>query len=232
MSNWCQWFTSKHLSKMQIKLTSKWQKNTNVIDLDLMSNWCQLFTSKHTSKMQIKLTSNITREIGLQVKTMQIWCANSVHLGAIWENTALVQWIRCEPLGEHPIHWTCAVFYHIALKMNNVCIFPHDQVTDNIITAIDCSSATGRVRYGLISIYVSQWKSLHRVWENAILTLWPRFDVKLMLIIQVQKRTSKMQIKLTSKRWCLCNVETLMWFWRHKNTHTIFKLMILTWLVW
>ena len=30
--------------------------------------------------------------------------ANGVHLSAIWENTALVQWIRCEPLGEQFIH--------------------------------------------------------------------------------------------------------------------------------
>ena len=58
--------------------------------------------------------------------------ANGVHLSAIWESTALVQWIRCEPLGEHLIHWTCAVFSHIARKMNNVCIFSHDQVTHDI----------------------------------------------------------------------------------------------------
>ena len=42
--------------------------------------------------------------------------ANGVHLSAIWGNTALVQWIRCEPLGEHLISWTCAVFFHTALK--------------------------------------------------------------------------------------------------------------------
>ena len=30
--------------------------------------------------------------------------------GADGENTALVQWLRCEPLGEHLIHWTFAVF--------------------------------------------------------------------------------------------------------------------------
>ena len=83
------------------------------------------------------------------------WYANDVHLSAIWENTALVQRIRCEPLGEHLIHWTCAVFSHIARKMNKVCIVSHNQVTHNI-TAIDCSSNYGRpmarVRYGLIPI--------------------------------------------------------------------------------
>ena len=36
--------------------------------------------------------------------------ASGVHLSAIWENTTLVQWIRCEPLGEPLIHWTCPVF--------------------------------------------------------------------------------------------------------------------------
>ena len=53
-------------------------------------------------------------------------------LSAIWENTAPVRWIRCEPSGEHIIHWTCAVFAHIARKMNNVCIFPHDEVKHDI----------------------------------------------------------------------------------------------------
>ena len=38
---------------------------------------------------------------------------NVVHLSAIWENTAHVQWMRCSP---HLIHWTSAVFPHIALK--------------------------------------------------------------------------------------------------------------------
>ena len=40
--------------------------------------------------------------------------------------------------GEHFIHWTCAVFSHIARKINNVCIFSQDQVTHDI-TVIDCS---------------------------------------------------------------------------------------------
>ena len=61
------------------------------------------------------------------------WYANGVHLSAIWDNTALVQWIRCEPLGEHLIHWICAVFSQIARKMSNVCIFSHDEVTHDII---------------------------------------------------------------------------------------------------
>ena len=39
---------------------------------------------------------------------------NGVYVCAIWENTALVQRVRCEPLGEHLIHWTSAVFSHIA----------------------------------------------------------------------------------------------------------------------
>ena len=35
---------------------------------------------------------------------------------AICENTAHVQWIMCSPKGLHLIHWTSAVFSHIALK--------------------------------------------------------------------------------------------------------------------
>ena len=59
------------------------------------------------------------------------------------------------PSDEHLIRWMSAVFSHITRKMNNVCIFSHDQVTYDI-TVIDCSSTTARVRYGLIPIYVSQ----------------------------------------------------------------------------
>ena len=44
----------------------------------------------------------------------------------------ITQWISCDPLGEHLIHWACAVFSHITRKMNNVCIFSHDQVTHDI----------------------------------------------------------------------------------------------------
>ena len=41
---------------------------------------------------------------------------NGVHLSAVLKNIPLVQGIRCEPLGEHPIPWTCAVFFHTARK--------------------------------------------------------------------------------------------------------------------
>ena len=45
-----------------------------------------------------------------------IWNANGVYLSAVLENTALVQGIRCEPLGENLFPWTCAVFSHSARK--------------------------------------------------------------------------------------------------------------------
>ena len=50
------------------------------------------------------------------------------YMIAIWENTAIVKWIRCEPF------WTCAlyVFGHITHTMNNVCIFSHDKGTREI----------------------------------------------------------------------------------------------------
>ena len=35
---------------------------------------------------------------------------------AIWENTALVQWIKYSPEGSHLILWTSAILSHIALK--------------------------------------------------------------------------------------------------------------------
>ena len=66
------------------------------------------------------------------------WYANRVYLSAIWENTALVQWIRCELLGEHLIYWTCAVFSHIARKINNICIYSHNDVTHDIKQHTSC----------------------------------------------------------------------------------------------
>ena len=51
----------------------------------------------------------------LDVSTTLMLCyANDGHLSAV--NTALVQVIRCEPLDEHLIPWTCAVFFHTARK--------------------------------------------------------------------------------------------------------------------
>ena len=47
------------------------------------------------------------------------------------------------------IHWTCAVFSHIAREMNNVCIFSHDQITHDI-TVIHCAQSAARLLYGLI----------------------------------------------------------------------------------
>ena len=41
---------------------------------------------------------------------------SGVHLSVVLENTAVVQGIRCEPLGEHLIPWTCALFFHTARK--------------------------------------------------------------------------------------------------------------------
>ena len=61
-----------------------------------------------------------------------MWYANGVDLSAIWENTTLILWVGYEPLGDHFIHGTCAVFSHITQKMNNVCIFSHDEVIYDI----------------------------------------------------------------------------------------------------
>ena len=54
--------------------------------------------------------------IHLTCLTSVVLYANGVHLSAVLENTALAQGIRCEPLGEHIIPWTCAVLYHTARK--------------------------------------------------------------------------------------------------------------------
>ena len=49
------------------------------------------------------------------------------NLSAALENTALVQGIRCEPLGEHLIPWKCAVFFHNARKWT-LFVFSHTAV--------------------------------------------------------------------------------------------------------
>ena len=66
------------------------------------------------------------REIMIYRDVCIVRYAKGVHLRAVLENTALVQGIRCEPLGEHLIPWTGAVFFQYRTKMNTVCIFSHD----------------------------------------------------------------------------------------------------------
>ena len=46
---------------------------------------------------------------------------NGANFSVIWGNTSLIQSIRCEPLGEHIIHWRSAVFFIISLKRNSIC---------------------------------------------------------------------------------------------------------------
>ena len=54
--------------------------------------------------------------------------------GEIWANTALVQRRMCEYLGEYFVHWSCAVFSHIARKMNYVCISLRDHDRNDCYT--------------------------------------------------------------------------------------------------
>ena len=63
-------------------------------------------TRRRTNKAGLKSLVNRTiTSIAADVAEMHcIRYANGVHLSAIWENTAHVQCIRCEPLGEHLIH--------------------------------------------------------------------------------------------------------------------------------
>ena len=105
-----------------------------------------------------------------------LWYANDVHLSAIWENTALVQWIRT--------------------KHEQSFFSSHDQVTHNI-TAINCSSNDGRpmarVRYGLIPIGPirligkTEWEVVN-LWLRPArrgLTNWLRY--KSILILQFKR---------------------------------------------
>ena len=75
-------------------------------------------------------------------------------------NTALIQGIECEPLGEDLIHWicacfcnithwACAVFSNIARKMNSVRIFAHDKVTHGIIGDYRQTEKTKVISYQL-----------------------------------------------------------------------------------
>ena len=58
---------------------------------------------------------------------VEIRYVNGVHFSAVLENTALIQGIRWEPLGEHLIPWTCAVFFLTALKWTPF-VFSHTTV--------------------------------------------------------------------------------------------------------
>ena len=71
----------------------------------------------------------------------KLFCATflwrQAYLHCSLENSTL-EWIRCVPSGAHLIHWTCAVFFNIARKINNVGFFSRDQGYG--ITAIQCNS--------------------------------------------------------------------------------------------
>ena len=49
--------------------------------------------------------------------------ANGAHLIEIWENTALVVSIRCEPLGEHLIYIECCIIIGDALYFPIILVY-------------------------------------------------------------------------------------------------------------
>ena len=58
--------------------------------------------------------------VGYVIMSCVSWSCQKIQtvfiFRAICENTAHVQRTRCSPIGSHLIHWTSAVFSHIALK--------------------------------------------------------------------------------------------------------------------
>ena len=127
-----------------IRSSHTWH-NCHTLQLKLQQE-CDMGWYRYTSDVENQWTA-----------CYKIWKLCS--FGATWKNTALVQWIRCEPLGEHLIHWMIAPFLHIARKVKNVCIFSHDQVTLDI-TAIHCISNYNKSAVQAdtdIRLMVKQW---------------------------------------------------------------------------
>ena len=60
--------------------------------------------------LECDLELKYNQQTTIQLDNMQTVFSAS----AVLENTALVQGIRCEPIGEHLIPWTCALFFHTA----------------------------------------------------------------------------------------------------------------------
>ena len=56
----------------------------------------------------------------------RMWLAGNVYVLLIHD---LETYEKRRSSGEHVIHWTCALCFHIARKMNNVRIFSDDIVT-------------------------------------------------------------------------------------------------------
>ena len=94
-------------------------------------------------------------------------CANGLHMSAMWKYAVLVQWIRCEPLGKHIIHWTSAAYPHIAQQMNNVCIFSHEEVM-HYITVIHCNFNYSNID---IRIIVKTTARSVRTWASSTQTV-------------------------------------------------------------
>ena len=90
--------------------------------------------------------------------------ANGAHLSTIRGNTALAQWIRCGPSGEH-LYIEHVLYFHTSHENDQRLYFLTRSSHTWHSTTINCVQSIARVRYGLIPIYVSQWKSQHRVWE-------------------------------------------------------------------
>ena len=78
---------------------------------------CLFYIHVHVGYCSHTLRIGFHYETHIGISPYRTWsCEKLIIFCAIWENTANVQWIRCSPKGSHLIHWTSAVFPHIALK--------------------------------------------------------------------------------------------------------------------
>ena len=98
------------------------------LDLIEVSELLWFCVIRHTSSARVRYSILVSAHIAVELQYMEVMtCVTSscdkiqtlFIFRAIWENTAHVQKIRCLPKhakGSHLIHWTSAVFSHIALK--------------------------------------------------------------------------------------------------------------------
>ena len=120
---------------------------------------------------------------------------NRTHMNTVCISATLVQWIRCEPLGEHLIHWTSAISYHIAWKMNNVC---------TILSCMPWLPSSLRSRYFLT------WSSQWRIQMGVTWVMTPYFTKLFYKTPLLAEKTKKSLTRLI-KWWTLMNVYEHSW---------------------
>ena len=92
---------------------------TNILCFSHSVQWFSLwdvYRYQPISHSSCSLNCNVWQLCHIWLDRVRKYKRCSFFVRYIWWNIAHFQWIRCSSKGSHLIHWTSAVFSHIALK--------------------------------------------------------------------------------------------------------------------